>query len=143
MLFPIAHHLGSAAEGPRVGRTVSRIYFGNIIGATLGPLVMGFVALDHLSADECFALTGAVCLLISVACVLKSSRRAYIARAARRAHWCLSTLIAPVLRPGPGSLQMQAIGASAMTHFAANRHGIIHTRAQWPGRRRDIRRQRV
>src|SRR6202050_1619736 len=127
VLFPIAHHLGSVAEGPRVGRTVSRIYFGNIIGATLGPLVMGFVALDHLSADECFALTGAACLLISAACVLKSGRRAYIL-APLAAALLLSTLIAPALRPGPGSLQMQAIGgANAMTHFAANRHGVIHT----------------
>ena len=127
VLFPIAHHLGSVTEGPRVGRTVSRIYFGNIIGATLGPLVMGFVALDHLSADECFALTGAACLLISVVCVLKSGRRVYIF-VPLAAALLLSTFIAQVLRPGPGSLQMQAIGgASAMTHFAANRHGVIHT----------------
>jgi spermidine synthase len=127
VLFPVAHHLGSVAEGPRVGRTVSRIYFGNIIGATLGPLVMGFVALDHFSADECFALTGAACLLISVACVLKSGRRAYIF-VPLAAALLLSMFIAPVLRPGPGSLRMQAAGgASAMTHFSANRHGVIHT----------------
>ena len=127
VLFPIAHHLGSVAEGPRVGRTVSRIYFGNIIGATLGPLITGFIALDYLSADECFALTGAACLVLSVACVLKSGRRLFVLVPLATA-LLLSTFVTPVLRPGPGSLRMQAEGGPAfMTHFSANRHGVIHT----------------
>ena len=50
VLFPIAHHLGSMAEGPQVGRSVSRIYFGNIIGATLGPLGDG---LHRARLPEC------------------------------------------------------------------------------------------
>ena len=43
VLFPIVHHLGSSSSGPRVGRSVSNIYFGNIIGATLGPVMTGFL----------------------------------------------------------------------------------------------------
>jgi spermidine synthase len=127
ILFPIAHHLGSFADGPRVGRSVSRIYFGNIIGATLGPLVTGFVALDHLNVDECFALAGAVCLLISVGCVLKSGRWQFIG-VPLAAALLLSTFAARVARPGPGALRMLAAGGSeSLTHFSANRHGVIHT----------------
>ena len=65
VLFPIVHHLGSSRDGGIVGRSVSRIYFGNIVGASLGPLVTGFVALDHLSVDECFGVVAALCLLAS------------------------------------------------------------------------------
>jgi spermidine synthase len=127
ILFPIAHHLGSFAEGPRVGRSVSRIYFGNIIGATLGPLVTGFVALDHLNVDECFALAGVTCLLICVACALRSGKWQFIC-VPLAAAMLLSTFAVRVARPGPGSLRMLAVGGSAsLTHFSANRHGVIHT----------------
>jgi hypothetical protein len=127
VLFPIAHHLGSVAAGPRVGRSVSRIYFGNIIGATLGPLVTGFLALDYLSTDECFVIAGAACLLLSLACVLKSARMALLA-APLAAAALMSTFAAQVARPGPGSLLALAVRAfGPMTHFSSNRHGVIHT----------------
>jgi spermidine synthase len=126
ILFPIAHHLGSFAEGPRVGRSVSRIYFGNIIGATLGPLVTGFVALDHLNVDECFALAAAACLLVCVACALRSGKWQFIA-VPLAAALLLSTFALRVARPGPGSLRALAVGSDSVTHFSANRHGVIHT----------------
>jgi predicted membrane-bound spermidine synthase len=126
-LFPIVHHLGAAAQGTRVGRSVSKIYFGNILGATLGPLVTGFLALDYLGVDECFGVAAAICLLTSVACVLKSARPKLI----------LVTLVASMLasaiawktiQPGPGSLGAFAAGGTgSMTHYFSNRHGIIHT----------------
>jgi spermidine synthase len=126
ILFPIAHHLGSMAAGPQVGRSVSRIYFGNIIGATLGPLVTGFVALDHLNVDECFALIAALCLLISLGCVFKSARLSLIA-VPLAAALILSAFASSIAKPGPGSLRGLAIGGSQLTHFSSNRHGVIHT----------------
>lgn len=127
VLFPIVHHLGSQAQGPRVGRSVSRIYFGNILGATLGPLVTGFVALDHLSIDECFAVSAGMCVLASIACVLKSTRRALVKRAL--AAGAATAIIAILtIRPGAGSLaRIAAEGPGAMIFFSANRHGIVHT----------------
>jgi predicted membrane-bound spermidine synthase len=127
VLFPIVHHLGSQAQGPRVGRSVSRIYFGNILGATLGPLVTGFVALDRLSVDECFAASAGICALASIACVLKSTRRAFLRRSLAAAG--ATAIIAMLtIRPGAGSLaRLAAEGPAAMIYFSANRHGIIHT----------------
>ena len=55
-IFPIAHHLGTDASGPRVGRSLSRVYVSNIIGCTLGPVVFGFWLLDRFSTQQCFAL---------------------------------------------------------------------------------------
>ena len=126
VLFPIAHHLGSVAQGPHVGRSVSRIYFGNIIGATLGPLVTGFVALDRFSVDECFGIIAATCLVLSTLCVLKSRKWQYIA-APFLAAALLSTFAARLAQPGPGALRTVAEGSKYMTHWAANRHGIVHT----------------
>jgi spermidine synthase len=126
-LFPIVHHLGSFSQGPRVGRSVSRIYFGNIIGATLGPLVTGFVALDYLSVDECFGVIAAICLLASAACAAKSTKPLIIL-VGLSAAVILSPIASRTIIPGPGSLLEFAAGDGRYaTHWIANRHGIIHT----------------
>jgi spermidine synthase len=125
-LFPIVYQLGSVAEGPHIGRSVSRIYFGNILGATLGPLVTGFLALDRLNVDECFAVAAAVSLLASAACVLKSRRFALIAVSLGAAVLC-SAIAMKVAMPGPGSLGLLASGgARSMLYFIGNRHGVVH-----------------
>jgi spermidine synthase len=124
-LFPIAHHLGSESQGPHVGRSMSRIYFGNILGATLGPLLTGFVALDYLSVDQCFEISAAICLLASTVCALKAARPKLLLVTAAAA---ISSIAASwLILPYPGSLAAFAIDSSLMNHFIANRHGVIHT----------------
>jgi hypothetical protein len=49
VLFPIAHHLGSNQQGPHVGSSVSKIYFGNIIGSTLGNALTLLAPLPYCS----------------------------------------------------------------------------------------------
>lgn len=49
IVFPIAHHLGSSSDPKQVGRSVSRVYFCNVVGSTFGPLVTGFLLLDLMS----------------------------------------------------------------------------------------------
>ncbi len=126
-MFPIVHHLGALAQSPNMGRSISRIYFGNIVGATLGPLVTGFVALDYLSVDECFGVSSATCLLMSVACVLKSHKPQLLGITFTAA-MIASAIAYRTILPGPGSLlAFSAGGPQALTHFIANRHGLIHT----------------
>ncbi len=125
-LFPIAHHLGSKGQGPRVGRSMSRIYFGNILGATAGPMLTGFVALDYLSVDECFEISGAACLLGSALCVLKAAKPALLAVTAVAAALC-SLTASWLMLPRPGSLVTFAANGRSMNHFIANRHGVVHT----------------
>jgi spermidine synthase len=124
-LFPIAHHLGSVSQGPLVGRSMSRIYFGNILGATLGPLLTGFVALDYLSVDQCFEISAAICLLASLAGVFKAAKPKLLLVTTAAALASLATSF--LFLPYPGSLVAFAIDSSTMNHFIANRHGIIHT----------------
>jgi spermidine synthase len=127
-LFPIVHHLGSMGQGSRVGRSMSRIYFANILGATAGPLLTGFVALDYLNVDECFEISAAACLLASVVCALKGAKPAALLATAIAA--VLSSLTASwLVLPRPGSLVTFAANGRSMTHFIANRHGVVHTSA--------------
>jgi hypothetical protein len=57
VLFPIVHHLGSQGASGQVGRSVSRIYLGNVMGSSLGPIVTGFWLLDHADVETALALT--------------------------------------------------------------------------------------
>jgi spermidine synthase len=124
-LFPIVHHLGSARLGSYVGRSMSRIYFGNILGATLGPLLTGFVALDHLSVDQCFEISAAACWLASVGCAIRAAEPKPLLVAAGAAISCVAASL--LILPSPGSLAALAIDSSLINHFIANRHGVIHT----------------
>lgn len=126
ILFPIVHHLGSVAAGPRVGRSVSRVYFGNIMGATLGPLVTGFFAFDYLSTDECLGVAAAIALLCATGCVLKSSRPSLIA-VPFLVSIVASAIAMKSINPGIGSLRYLAAGGRAIIGYSANGHGIIHT----------------
>ena len=127
-LFPIAHDLGSVAEGPRIGRSVSRIYFANIVGSTLGPLLTGFVALDRLSIDECFAVSSALCLGGSALCLRHvNSRRFTVVPLVAIVVSCLAAGM--TIRSGPGVLVKFADRGDGLpvSRFIANRHGVVHT----------------
>lgn len=50
-LFPVVHHLGSNIDSGDTGRTISIVYFMNILGATFAPILIGFWALDHWSSQ--------------------------------------------------------------------------------------------
>jgi spermidine synthase len=133
VLFPIVHHLGSPASGPRVGRSVSRIYFGNIVGSTLGSLVTGFLALDYLTVDQCFGLAAVMCLLASIVTVIKAAKPLLILVTLVVAA-AASAISSSITQPGPGALGRLAItGENPFNHFVANRHGIVHTVAAADG----------
>ncbi|OGA08044.1 MAG: hypothetical protein A3H33_11515 [Betaproteobacteria bacterium RIFCSPLOWO2_02_FULL_65_20] len=71
VVFPIAHHLGSDQTGNRVGRSMSRVYAFNIAGSALGPIVTGFVLLDILTTQQCFAVVAVLGFFAGVLCLFK------------------------------------------------------------------------
>lgn len=128
VLFPIAHHLGSSQSGPRVGRSVSRIYFGNIIGSTLGPIVTGFYLLDHLTVEEVLTVIGVSCLALGAAMALFSPRQAV--RASVAAVAVAGGLSAAWIGPVDAVSRMAVRPSGATTgirHIIQNKHGIVHT----------------
>lgn len=75
VLFPIAHELGSVVTGARVGRSISLVYASNIAGSTLGPLLTGFLLLDHVSLEHAFRLVAIGTGILGTACVVASRPR--------------------------------------------------------------------
>ncbi len=73
VLFPVAHQLGSVTVQGQVGKSVSRVYFFNIIGSTLGPLVTGFWLLDHLSLQTSMLLVGFLAGVLGLLCLVREA----------------------------------------------------------------------
>ncbi len=63
ILFPMTHHLGSNDALRWKGGSFSKVYFANVMGCTLGPLVVTLWAMDVLTMEHLFALTGVLTLL--------------------------------------------------------------------------------
>ncbi|WP_145927170.1 hypothetical protein [Jeongeupia sp. USM3] len=67
VVFPIAHHLGSMnAEKTSLGRSISNVYFANVLGATFGPVFVGFFLLDFVGIQKAFVLLGGSLVLLGV-----------------------------------------------------------------------------
>lgn len=137
VLFPIVHHLGSVGGSERVGRSVSRIYFGNVIGATLGPIVTGFWLLDHIDVENAFALVGTLTVALGVlTCALSKTRLTggWIAPAALLALGVIS-----VARPPSVVIRLAGVwDRAAVKHVIQNSHGIVHVFAPSSGEGGDI-----
>lgn len=65
VLFPIAHHLGSNDALRWKGGSFSKVYFANVVGCTLGPLVVTLWAMDVLPMEQLFLSTGVLTILAS------------------------------------------------------------------------------
>lgn len=130
VLFPIVHHLGSDASADRVGRSVSRVYLGNVLGSTLGPIVTGFVLLDVLSVESTGALIAVGTATLGTVVLLAVSRRS--GRAAAGAA-LVAAVCAAVLSEPPRTVVAVAAGAGPadrVKHVIQNKHGIIHVLAE-------------
>jgi spermidine synthase len=123
-LFPIVHHLGSEVEGGRTGRTVSRVYFMNIAGSTLGPLLTGFVLLDYFSAQAMFQLLGIAGLCMAAVAMLWLSPRLAVAGLV------VALAGGALVDRGDHSMIRALAGElpdAPIIHVVENRHGILHT----------------
>lgn len=120
-LFPIVHHLGGRLAED-AGRSIARVYFANIAGATLAPLLIGFWLLDLASSEALLRLLGAASLAAAA-----------ILAPAASLHWAAngvaaSLLAATALWPQQLTLLRHlAQEGEAIAFLQENRHGIIHT----------------
>ena len=65
--FPLVHHVGAATK--KTGTQVSNIYFSNVFGSTLAPLLIGFVALDYLNTQQVYLLVCTFTLIVGLFCL--------------------------------------------------------------------------
>ena len=123
-IFPIAHYLGSDRSGVHVGSSVSKVYFSNIAGSTLGPLLTGFVLLQAFRLQQNFELMAALTALVGLLCIFRSTGRISVSTGAVACGVALTLLI-------PTRLMPMLITAShtdpgKVKYIVENRFGVIH-----------------
>ncbi|MCG2583180.1 methyltransferase domain-containing protein [Massilia sp. TS11] len=70
-ILPMLIHLGIADKGQASTRAMSLLYFANIIGATAGPLLTGFILLDRYTLEQNITLLSLATLVLLVLLVYK------------------------------------------------------------------------
>ncbi len=124
VVFPIVHHLGATPTPGKVGKSVSRVYFMNIVGATLGPLVTGYWIVNHVSLQTAMVLMGVLTCLLGFICIAKENNgkvtavSALVVIAASGAFF-LPNLLASMIACIPPH--------STLRHVIETRAGIIHS----------------
>jgi len=129
ILFPIAHHLGTIGTGNSIGGSVSKVYFFNVMGSALGPIVTGFILLDYFSVHTCMMLMGAMTIVVGILCLLMARIRAMLKIA-------IAVAMVPVVVVGVKPLTLVfptlstqialATTCTAVKQVIENKHGIIH-----------------
>jgi spermidine synthase len=66
-ILPMLMHLGISDDRADAARAMSWLYFANIVGATLGPLVTGFILLDLFTLEANIAILSALTVLLLLA----------------------------------------------------------------------------
>lgn len=73
VVFPLVHHLG--ANKAKTGKEISNVYFSNVFGSSIAPLLVSFILLDHFTTQELYLLIAGATLLVSALCVLFETKK--------------------------------------------------------------------
>lgn len=129
VVFPIAHHIASSnISASHLGRSLSAVYGMNIAGSTLGPLLTGFVLLDHVGVDAAFQGIGAGCLLMAAMTLIRSPGRIGVGAIVALAG--AGVVAAGHIDTGRNDILNAFAQGSAdapVRSLLSNRHGVIHT----------------
>lgn len=124
-LFPIVHQLGSLGPRATIGRSMSRVYFSNIAGSTLGPIVTGFFLLNVMSVETAFGLMSAATFALAAACGLRSSSQAGRSMVA----CAIGAPLACVVPVMTDHAMVSRLAGGGLKNVVQNRQGIIHVRS--------------
>ena len=141
VLFPITHHLGAqsaAGANPKKGRRLADVYFFNIMGSALGPLMTGYLLLEWFSIAQVFTIIAA--LLFCSAMALLAVKN-YVLPSRYTAGLSLIALTAMVMDAASvwhdGSRLAKSLlieSSGTIVRSLENRHGIISiVKRPYPG----------
>lgn len=131
-VLPLLMHMSADGDAAGSGLSVAWLYFANILGATMGPLITGYLLLDLLTLEANIALLAALTLATALALAIALGaigrdrrpawRTAGIAAAMALAAW----LAHPGLFDGYlEKMQFASTGFQPFLHKLENRSGII------------------
>lgn len=67
MVFPLVHHIGTSQI--KSGSQISNVYFSNVFGSSIAPILISFIALDYFSTQQVYFLICMITLALSFLCV--------------------------------------------------------------------------
>lgn len=124
-IFPLLHHWCSQ-PGKQLGSTLSNVYFANVIGASLGPLLIGFWLLDLVPIIELIVYIGIIefilALLLLNKAIIKIDAYKFITIGLIGG---LSVLYSPQVMHNIIGKNFDS--ASIVSNIIENKHGIIYT----------------
>jgi len=131
--FPQLMRAGTTAAS-HLGRSIGRIYLANILGSTLGTLLVGFVLLHYLGSEWTLALLVIAGSLTGVVAAMRAeSRRDSRRRLAASATGIALAVITPVAFPGTHAL-LRAVHYADFEQVdfvaAEQRSGVVALRTQ-------------
>ncbi len=71
-VFPVLCHILQMRTGECAGKSVGKLYFANVMGATLGPLLTGFVLFEYCTLPDTILITGLLGAFVLMLMVQKS-----------------------------------------------------------------------
>lgn len=71
IVFPVVHHIG--ANNAKSGKQISNVYFCNVAGSALAPILISFVVLDLINTQQTYLLISALTFLVSFFALSQSS----------------------------------------------------------------------
>lgn len=127
IIFPIAHHLAAPAGGPNIGRAISRVYVSNILGATAGPIIMGFILLNYFTTQQCYAMTAVATFLTGLYCLERARLKLFSNTLVLSASISMVLLVSLIIEKEPSLLILSAANSKAgiVSEIVETRQGII------------------
>lgn len=128
VLFPITHHLGTSQGDSSKGKSFSKVYFLNVIGAALGPLVTGYILFENFSISQIFPIFGLVLggvALISL--FLVDTKKSFLLLSLNflAIAFGLNSLINTNENKDKLTKSFSIVGDAKIISVKENRHGII------------------
>lgn len=129
LVFPLVHHLGTTAS--KSGKQISNVYFANVLGSSLAPILIGFWVLDFVSTQQLYFLICACSAAILLLC-LWSEKQRHVPSACAASVLSVFALSLTWL-PEKVFHRLSESGAGSLIQLIENKHGFIQVYAESQG----------
>ncbi len=128
-VFPILCHLFQQRTKESAGSAVGKLYFANVMGATAGPLLTGFIFFEYLSLPTTVLLIGLLTAAIIVFIAARSRLQAGYCRQTFRYVFAITIVGLGLHFSSYGlffeTLQLGTVPPKPYEHLNSNRSGVI------------------
>lgn len=80
IIFPLVHHVGTHRS--KTGAQISNVYFSNVFGSAIAPLLISFIALDYFHTQQVYFFICALTMLCAFLCIPKKQLKISVAATA-------------------------------------------------------------